>query len=80
MTKVELKSLTIDHLNGMTQDQLDGISFEIIGKLNKYEINDLSSDIKKKLHLVKLHYLGDRQYWMRLIAIGIIGAIIAVLI
>ena len=56
MTKEELRSLTIEQLNGMTEEQLD-----------EDEIKQLPKEVRNKLKISREGGLGSWKTWIALI-------------
>lgn len=67
MTKEELRSLTIEQLNGMTEKQLDEIANQVIELLEENEIKQLPKEVKNKLKISRKGGIGSWETWIALI-------------
>ena len=65
MTKEELRSLTIEQLNGMTEEQLDVVANQVIELLD--EIKQLPKEVRNKLKISREGGLGSWKTWIALI-------------
>lgn len=66
-TKAELKNLTLDKLDTMTEEQLNQVAHMVIQELDEYEIEDLPKDVRQKLQIKREHYWTSKQTWIALI-------------
>ena len=64
MTKEELRSLTIEQLNGMTEEQLDVVANQVI---EEDEIKQLPKEVRNKLKISREGGLGSWKTWIALI-------------
>ena len=53
LTKKELRSLTIEKLNGMTEEQLDEIANQVIELLDENDIKRLPKEVRRKLKIIR---------------------------
>ena len=60
MTKEELRSLTIEQLNGMTEEQLDVVANQVI-------VKQLPKEVRNKLKISREGGLGSWKTWLALI-------------
>lgn len=70
MTKQQLKSLTIQQLNNMSEDELTKTANEVIQTLSDSEINNLPTEVKEKLEIKK------ESSWVKTLIALIISALI----
>ena len=64
MNKEELQTLTIEQLNGMTEQALKAVADE---KLNETEMEKLPLEVKKKLNLKRKSIWCSAELWISLI-------------
>ena len=76
MTREELRTLTIEQFNGMTENQLAVIANEVIDTLTDCEISELSKDVRAKLEISQQ---GDYSRWKTWLAL-IISAIVVTIV
>lgn len=76
MTREELKSLTINDLNKMTEKELDIVANEIVNNLADYEIEKLPNEVKEKLQLKRESFWGSKETWITLILGAIAASIV----
>lgn len=66
MNKKELQTLTIEQLNGMTEQALKAVADEVLEKLNETEIEKLPLEVKK-LNLKRKSIWCSAELWISLI-------------
>ena len=66
MNKKELQTLTIEQLNGMTEQALKAVADEVLEKLNETEIEKLPLEVKKKLNLKRKSIWCSAELWISL--------------
>lgn len=67
LTKDALRSLTIEQLNKMNEDQLNEIANMVIENLEEEEISQLSKEVRKKLKITREGSLCNWQLWISLL-------------
>jgi hypothetical protein len=67
MLKQDLKNLTINKLNEMSEVELDQIAQEVVNKLNDQEIKALPEDVKDKLKIKKNSPGKSLSFWITII-------------
>lgn len=67
LTKKELRSLSIEQLNGMTEEQLDVVANQVTEHLEEDEIEMLPKEVRKKLKISREGSLGSWKIWLTLI-------------
>ena len=75
MNKEELQTLTIEQLNGMTEQILKAVADEVLEKLNETEIENLPLEIKKKLNLKRKSSWCSAELWITLIISALVMSI-----
>lgn len=75
MKKEELQTLTIEQLNGMTEQALKAVADEVLEKLNETEIEQLPLEVKKKLKLKRKSIWCSAELWISLIISALIMSI-----
>jgi hypothetical protein len=79
LTKEELRSLTIEKLNGMTEEQLDEIANQVIELLDENDIKRLPKEVRRKLKIIREGGLGSWKTWIVLIISALIMSLFQVI-
>ena len=79
LTKKELRSLTIEKLNGMTEEQLDEIANQVIELLDENDIKRLPKEVRRKLKIIREGGLGSWKTWIVLIISALIMSLFQVI-
>ena len=79
LTKKELRSLTIEKLNGMTEEQLDEIANQVIELLDENDIKRLPKEVRRKLKIIREGGLGSGKTWIVLIISALIMSLFQVI-
>ena len=79
LTKKELRSLTIEKLNGMTEEQLDEIANQVIELLDENDIKRLPKEVRRKLKIIREGGLGSWKTWIVLIISALIMSLFKVI-
>lgn len=75
MNKEELQTLTLEQLNGMTEQALKAVADEVLEKLNETEIKELPLEVKKKLNLKSKSIWCSAELWITLIISALVMSI-----
>ncbi|RGR51825.1 hypothetical protein [Phocaeicola plebeius] len=77
MKHEELKSLTIEKLDGMTEEELDKVAQEVVNFLTDSEIKKLPQEVKDKLKIVKeKSAILTKEFWITVIIAALIMSLI----
>ena len=79
LTKEELRSLTIEKLNGMTEEQLDETANQVIELLDENDIKRLPKEVRRKLKIIREGGLGSWKTWIVLIISALIMSLFQVI-
>ena len=79
LTKKELRSLTIEKLNGKTEEQLDEIANQVIELLDENDIKRLPKEVRRKLKIIREGGLGSWKTWIVLIISALIMSLFQVI-
>ena len=79
LTKKELRSLTIEKLNCMTEEQLDEIANKVIELLDENDIKRLPKEVRRKLKIIREGGLGSWKTWIVLIISALIMSLFQVI-
>lgn len=79
LTKKELRSLTIEKLNGMTEEQLDEIANQVVELLDENDIKRLPKEVRRKLKIIREGGLGSWKTWIVLIISALIMSLFQVI-
>ena len=79
LTKKELRSLTIEKLNCMTEEQLDEIANQVIELLDENDIKRLPKEVRRKLKIIREGGLGSWKTWIVLIISALIMSLFQVI-
>lgn len=67
LTKDELKNLSVEALNRMTEEQVINVANQVINELDEYEIELLPKDVRDKLGIKRESFWGNKSTWISLI-------------
>ena len=79
MTKENLKSLTVEKLNAMNEEDLRWTSHEILTRLTSEEVRQLPLEVRSKLNIglkKTTSIWGDKSTWIALILSSLVGTLV----
>lgn len=71
--------MTIEKLNGMTEEQLDEIANQVIELLDENDIKRLPKEVRRKLKIIREGGLGSWKTWIVLIISALIMSLFQVI-